>query len=53
MLALMFPHAVADLAGLDPWSGQLLWATGRIALPALARRPARREWMSTATAALR
>jgi hypothetical protein len=32
VLARMFPHAVADLADLDPWSG-LLWATGRIALP--------------------
>jgi hypothetical protein len=32
VLARMFPHAVADLAGLDPWTA-LLWATGRIALP--------------------
>lgn len=32
VLARMFPHAVADLADLDPWTA-LLWATGRIALP--------------------
>jgi|SRR6266508_2465524 len=31
VLARMFPHAVADLADLDPWTA-LLWATGRIAL---------------------
>ncbi len=40
VLARMFPHAVADLAGLDPWSG-LLWATGRIALPG---RPRVEQW---------
>ena len=32
VLARMFPHAVAELADLDPWTA-LLWATGRIALP--------------------
>jgi uncharacterized protein (TIGR03083 family) len=32
VLARLFPHAVADLADLDPWMA-LLWATGRIALP--------------------
>ena len=32
VLARMFPHMVADLANLDPWTA-LLWATGRIALP--------------------
>jgi Mycothiol maleylpyruvate isomerase N-terminal domain len=32
VLARMFPHTVADLADLDPWTA-LLWATGRIALP--------------------
>jgi hypothetical protein len=40
VLARMFPHALADLAGLDPWSG-LLWATGRIALPG---RPRVEQW---------
>jgi hypothetical protein len=32
VLARMFPHTVAALADLDPWTA-LLWATGRIALP--------------------
>ena len=32
VLARLFPHAVAELADLDPWMA-LLWATGRIALP--------------------
>ena len=32
VLARMFPHVVADLADLDPWTA-LLWTTGRIALP--------------------
>jgi uncharacterized protein (TIGR03083 family) len=32
VLARMFPHMMADLAHLDPWTA-LLWATGRIALP--------------------
>jgi uncharacterized protein (TIGR03083 family) len=40
VLARMFPHAVADLASLDPWSG-LLWATGRIPLPG---RPRVEQW---------
>ena len=40
VLARMFPHAAADLAGLDPWSG-LLWATGRTALPG---RPRVEQW---------
>ena len=32
VLARLFPHAVAELADLDPWMA-LLWTTGRIALP--------------------
>jgi hypothetical protein len=32
VLAWMFPHLLAELEGVDPWSG-LLWATGRITLP--------------------
>jgi hypothetical protein len=32
VLARIFPHAPADLAGSDPWTA-LLWAGGRIELP--------------------
>jgi hypothetical protein len=40
VLARMFPHDVADLAGVDPWTA-LLWATGRAALPG---RPRVERW---------
>ncbi|GHF53947.1 hypothetical protein GCM10017566_29280 [Amycolatopsis bartoniae] len=40
VLARMFPHAAADVAGVDPWTA-LLWATNRAELPG---RPRQTHW---------